>query len=93
MEIKELLKKCTIMEVELVRDQLMSAHYFCGPRKKNFRPIINLKNLNQFLPYQKFLMEGLKQMKDLIRPGNVMIKIDLKDVYFNIPLHPALKKL
>ena len=37
-------------------------------------------------------MEGLKQLKDLLRQNDLMVEVDLKDVYFSIPLHPETQK-
>jgi len=41
--------------------------------------VINLKELNAYIPYQKFKMETLKDVKDILQPGDFMVKIDLKD--------------
>jgi len=46
-----------------------------------FRPIINLKRLNQYMPYAHFKMEGLKNIRELLNHGDYMVKIDLKDAY------------
>ena len=79
----------------LLEDQRinLSATFFLTPKKYGrFRPIINLKKLNQFIPYSHFKMESLKQLKDLLRQNDLMVKIDLKDAYFSIPLHPETQK-
>ena len=36
-------------------------------------------------------MEGLKQLKDLLRQNDLMVKIDCKYAYFSILLHPECK--
>ena len=43
--------------------------------------------LNQFMEVQHFKMEGMHTCKDLLRSGDWMTKLDLKDVYFAIPIH------
>ena len=37
-------------------------------------------------------MESLKQLKDLLRQNDLMVKIDLKDAYYSIPLHPETQR-
>ena len=50
------------------------------------RPVINLKRLNQSVKTEHFKMEGIHMLKDLLRAGDWMAKIDLKDAYFMIPI-------
>jgi hypothetical protein len=57
-----------------------------------FRPVINLKALNRFLPREKFRMEGLQTARSLLRSGDFMMKLDLKDAYYAIPVHEDSQK-
>ena len=50
------------------------------------RPVINLKKLNEYVHTEHFKMEGIHLLKDLLRKGDWMAKVDLKDVYFMIPI-------
>ena len=54
--------------------------------------MINLKNLNAFIPYLHFKMEGLHLLKDMLKEKDYMCKIDLKDGYFCVPLHRKHRK-
>ena len=44
--------------------------------------------LNEFLPKETFKMESLNTVRSLLRPGDFMIKIDLKDPYYVVPIYP-----
>ena len=43
------------------------------------QPLINLKHLNQFIPYQHFKMDGLHSPLNILRKVDYMSKLDLKD--------------
>ena len=47
---------------------------------------MNLWPLNQFIPYEHFKMQGIHMLRDLLRKGDFMVKIDLKDAYFTVPV-------
>jgi len=45
------------------------SNVFLVPKKDGgFRPVINLKALNHFVPYEHFKMEGLHCLKDILQP-------------------------
>ena len=37
-------------------------------------------------------MEGLHTLRDLVKPGNYMVKVDLNNAYFAIPIHAEHRK-
>ena len=49
--------------------------------------MINLKCLNQWVEAPYFNMEGIATLKDLLRMGDWMVKVDLKDTNFTILIH------
>ena len=57
------------------------------------RPIINLKGLNTSVEKEHFKMESSHMIKDILKPGDWMTKVDLKDAYFMIPLATSQKQL
>ena len=52
-------------------------------------PVINLKHLNQFMPYQHFRIRGLHYLQNILKREDYMCKVHLKDAYFSVPLNPA----
>ena len=49
---------------------------------------MNLKKLNEWVIPQHFKMEGMGTLRELLRMDDWMVKVDLKDAYFTIPIHP-----
>ena len=37
-------------------------------------------------------MEGLQVVRSLLQKGDFMMKLDLKDAYYAIPIHPSYRK-
>ena len=56
------------------------------------RPVFNLKSLNHCVLVEKFKLEGLDMVRCLLAPKDYMMKLDLQDAYFMIPIHVAHKK-
>ena len=54
------------------------------------RSVINLKPLNEFVAKIHFKMEGVHLVHDLVKPGDYLATIDLKDAYFSIPIFPKI---
>ena len=74
-------------------NQLLSNIFIRTKKDGEFRPIINLERLNQFVPYQYFKMEGLRDVKNMLSDKDLMCKLDLKDAYFTVPLSTRSRKL
>ena len=69
---------------EVVNPQAgFTINMFLVPKKDgDWRPIISLKVLNQYVAKQRFKMEDIRTLKDIIHPRDYMAKLDLKDAYF-----------
>ncbi|KAL1447258.1 hypothetical protein WDU94_005580 [Cyamophila willieti] len=50
------------------------------------RPIINLKRLNQFLSLKDFHLINHFRLPDFLQRGDFMVKIDLSQAYFHVPI-------
>ena len=87
-EVQSLLQKQAVSELqEMTGTQCFLSQLFAVPKKDGgVRPVVNLKALNSFVESTSFKMEGIHMLKDLLRPGDWMTKIDLKDAYFAIPV-------
>ena len=69
--------------VKPVLGQFLSSLFLVPKRDGNSRPLINLKELNVFLKYDHFKMEGIHLLRDLLQPQDWLGKIDLKDAFFD----------
>jgi len=87
-EIKDLLEKGAIEEVQPGQDSFISQLFLVEKKGGGFRPVVNLKGLNQFIKAEHFKMEGLHLLPSLIQQGDWMVKLDLKDAYLQVAIHP-----
>ena len=85
-EIQEILRKGTIQQVQPEPGQLLSNLFLVDQKDGGHGPLIILKYLKVFIPYQHSKMEGMYLLKELPQKDNSQIKLDLKDAYFGIPL-------
>ena len=69
-EIESILQKGAIQKVPHVSGEFLSNLFLVDKSDGGKMPVINLKNLNSFLPYQHFKMEGLHLPKDLLQEGD-----------------------
>lgn len=70
----------------------VSTIFLVKKKEKGWRPVINLRLLNFFLVYRHFKMEGIHLLRDILQEKDWLIKLDLKDAYFTIPMDPELQK-
>ena len=92
--IQSLISKGAISVVNPCPQQFISTLFLVekGQGTGEFHPVINLKALNRFLAMEKFKMEGLHTARSLLRKGYHMMKLDLKDAYYVVPIHPESRK-
>lgn len=93
-EVQNLLEKDAI---ELVsKDHSREGFYsrlFLIPKKGGgMRPILNVKPLNKFVRKEKFKMQTVRTILQSLNKGDWAGKVDLKDAYFQIPVHPNHRK-
>ena len=55
--------------------------------------MIDLSRLNEFVHLTRFKMETVASVLLSVREGDFLASLDLKDAYFQIPIHPSSRKL
>ena len=61
----------------------------------DWRPVINLSQMNEFVQLSPFKMETVASVLLSVREGDFLasLDLDLKDAHFQIPIHPSSRKL
>ena len=59
----------------------------------DWRPVIDLSHLNDFVQLTSFKMETVASVLLSVREGDFLASLDLKDAYFQIPIHGSSRKL
>ena len=57
------------------------------------RPVISLSHLKDFVQLTSFKMETVASVLLSVREGDFLASLDLKDAYFQIPIHRSSRKL
>ena len=55
------------------------------------RPVVNMRALSPFVISPHFKMETLSVARDLVQEGDWFARVDLKDAYLHVPLHPQIR--
>ena len=92
-EVKEMLKKAAIRKVQPSQGEFVSNLFLLKKKDVGQRPVINLKQLNAYIPHCDFKMEGLQNLNYVLQKRDYMCKLDLKDAYFSVPLEKKLKAI
>lgn len=92
-EVTSLLAKRAVEEVaEEAPSGFLSKLFVVKKSSGAWRPVLNAKPLNHFVYCPSFKMEGMKDVKDLLRPGDWLTKVDLSDAYLHVPMHPESRQ-
>ena len=62
-------------------------HDLPGIKDGGQRPVMNPKSLNRFVHTEHLKMEGIHVLRDLLRAGDWMTKVDQMDAYFMVTIH------
>lgn len=92
-EIQTLLDKGAI---EPVKDSSTPGFYsriFLVPKPEGkWRPVIDLSALNKFVNIPRFKMDTPAKIRMSMVKGNWVYSLDLKDAYFQVPIHKSSRK-
>ena len=89
-EVKALLGKGAVQVCNPVpQESFYSTLFLVAKKGGQMRPVINLKRINEWITPQHFKMEGMSTLRELLKTNDWMAKIDLKDAYFTILMHPT----
>ena len=66
------------------KSQFVRNLFLLKKKDRGNRPVTNLKNLNQCIPHHHFRMESLQSLRDILKQGDFMCKLDLKDERMDI---------
>ena len=84
---KNIVAKASVTE----NNTFVSRVFTMSKKDGSKRMILNIKRLKKFVDYKHFKMESLQNVLELIRPGDYMASIDLKDTFDLVPIHKTTK--
>lgn len=87
-EVEKLVVKGAVQPVRQESGGFYSGIFLVPKKGGQQRPVINLRPLNQSMAYQHFKMEGVQVVRNLLQQGDWLTRINLKDAYFSVPIHP-----
>ncbi len=89
--ILHLASKGAVHQVVEQDDQFLST-LFVAKQANKTRPIFNLKTFNNSVHTEKFKLESLDLVKTMLKPNDYLMKLDLKDAYYSVPIAEDHKK-
>ena len=91
-EVQAILSKEAIEEVPRASKGVLNTFFVVPkPGESEWRPILDLSVLNKNIVQTRFKMLTCNQVLNSLREGDWMMKLDLKDAYLQIPIHPSSK--
>ena len=87
-KIKNLLQKGVIKESLPEEGEFISSVFLVPKSENSFRMILNVKRLNENMPYIHFKMETIKSILTLVTPNCFIAKVDIEDACYSVLILP-----
>ena len=91
-EVNKLLSIGAIKAIPFSKENFYSRLFLVPKKEGTYRPVIDLSQLNRFVENFHFQMESISCLKTLLRRGDLMTCIDLKDAYLSVHVHKSSQK-
>ena len=89
-KISELLANGSIEQISTPDPEGWVSNVFLVPKKDGgFRMILNLKALNSNIRYQKFKMDHIHDVLNMIEPNMLLCSLDITSAFNQVYVHPA----
>ena len=85
-EIVDLLKKGAIGVCLHTPGEFISNIFMIPKKSSRNRAVIDMRVLNEFVEYIPFRMEDISLLKSVLKQGDFMTKLDLRDAYLTVPV-------
>ena len=87
-----MLHKQIIREITHETTELVSPLFIVKEPDGGTRLILNLEELNEFVKYKHFKMDGIKNIINMVTRNCFMATIDLKDAYYSVAISRLFQK-
>ena len=91
-EVKNLLDKKVIDEVQSIDGEFISPIFVRPKKNGEYRMILNLKALNQYVEYHHFKMDTFETALNLIKPNCFLASVDIRHAYYSVPIDEQYRK-
>ena len=81
LDVKEMSLKGAIRKVQPSKGEFVSNLILVKKKDGDQRVVISLKQLNGYIPYCHFKMEGVQNLKYMLQKGDYMCKLDLRQFF------------
>lgn len=78
-----------VLEIPQVSPSFVSPMFLIQKPDHSYRPIFNLKKLNDYIALKKFYLISHLKIPDFLQPSDWLTKIDMSQAYFHLNVSPS----